>query len=178
MAKTKEKMAEALKKLVKTKSIHKITIQDIVEESGMTRQSFYYHFHDIYEIIEWICRMDIRKNHRVNTDNPEEWIYRMFHNMSEERKFYRKVISEFGREVVEKTIQDEVRDQMSLTFQTLGLEGESLISFLTVSLTNYLILIVQSPKEEIRTEQIEEVVDFLVDAMKTYKTAKTIVKYA
>ena len=47
MSKTKWKLAEALKKLMKEKSLHKITIQDIVEESGLTRQSFYYHFHDI-----------------------------------------------------------------------------------------------------------------------------------
>mgnify|MGYP000146373628 CR=1 FL=1 len=44
MSKTKWKLAEALKKLMKEKSLHKITIQDIVEESGLTRQSFYYHF--------------------------------------------------------------------------------------------------------------------------------------
>lgn len=56
MSKTKWKLAEALKKLMKEKSLHKITIQDIVEESGLTRQSFYYHFHDICEIIEWICK--------------------------------------------------------------------------------------------------------------------------
>ena len=56
MSKTKWKLAEALKKLIKEKSLHKITIQDIVEESGLTRQSFYYHFLDICEIIECICK--------------------------------------------------------------------------------------------------------------------------
>ena len=51
MSKTKWKLAEALKKLMKEKSLHKITIQDIVEESGLTRQSFYYHFHDIVKTL-------------------------------------------------------------------------------------------------------------------------------
>lgn len=37
MSKTKWKLAEVLKKLMKEKSLHKITIQDIVEESGLTR---------------------------------------------------------------------------------------------------------------------------------------------
>lgn len=54
--KNKMETGRGIKKLIKEKSLHKITIQDIVEESGLTRQSFYYHFHDICEIIEWICK--------------------------------------------------------------------------------------------------------------------------
>ena len=44
---TKEKIALAVKELMRQKSIRKITVQDIMEETGMKRQSFYYHFQDI-----------------------------------------------------------------------------------------------------------------------------------
>lgn len=157
MSKTKWKLAEALKKLVKTKSLRKITIQDIVEESGMTRQSFYYHFHDIYEIIEWMCRNDLLKNCTVKESDPEEWIYQLFHNVIEERRFYKKVISEFGREVIENTLEQEVYGRISRTFEIMETEQEGIQSFLTVSLTNYLILIAQSSKDEVYEERIDQI---------------------
>ena len=59
MSDTKRKMAQALKELMAEKPLKRITIQDIVERSHMTRQSFYYHFQDIYEVLELICRYDL-----------------------------------------------------------------------------------------------------------------------
>lgn len=44
--------------LQKSPSDDKITINDITEKCGINRQTFYYHFHDIYELIEWICETD------------------------------------------------------------------------------------------------------------------------
>ena len=32
---------------------HKITVQDLMNQANMKRQSFYYHFQDIYEVLEW-----------------------------------------------------------------------------------------------------------------------------
>ena len=54
-ATTKFAIAFAFKELLLEKSIDKITINDITEKCGINRQTFYYHFHDIYELIEWIC---------------------------------------------------------------------------------------------------------------------------
>ncbi len=56
---TKTHLVEAFKKLAEKKSFEKITIQDICEESGYNRQTFYYHFHDIYDMIEWVVKSDI-----------------------------------------------------------------------------------------------------------------------
>lgn len=57
-ATTKFAIAFAFKELLLEKSIDKITINDITEKCGINRQTFYYHFHDIYELIEWICETD------------------------------------------------------------------------------------------------------------------------
>ena len=50
---TKEALGNALKKMLSVKPIDKITVKDLVEECGVNRQTFYYHFHDIYELLEW-----------------------------------------------------------------------------------------------------------------------------
>ena len=39
-------------RLVEQKTVKKITIRDIVEACGITRNTFYYYFHDIYEVLE------------------------------------------------------------------------------------------------------------------------------
>ncbi len=52
--KTKAKMAEAVKSLMNTKSFDKITVSDITTECGIHRQTFYYHFQDRYELVDWI----------------------------------------------------------------------------------------------------------------------------
>lgn len=53
---TKDMLAESLKELLTRRSLDKITVKDIVENCGVNRQTFYYHFHDIYDLIEWILR--------------------------------------------------------------------------------------------------------------------------
>ena len=51
---TKRALAESLRNLLTKRTIDKITVKDVVEDCGVNRQTFYYHFHDIYELLEWI----------------------------------------------------------------------------------------------------------------------------
>ncbi len=49
---TDKAIKQALIKLLKTKSFEKITVQDILDETPVTRSTFYKHYHDKYEIAE------------------------------------------------------------------------------------------------------------------------------
>ncbi|MFA6797049.1 MAG: TetR family transcriptional regulator [Bacilli bacterium] len=49
---TKFAIEEAFKKQLETKSIDKITISDITDQCGINRMTFYYHFKDIYDLIQ------------------------------------------------------------------------------------------------------------------------------
>jgi len=51
---TKNALANGLKQITKKKSFDKITILDITETCGLNRQTFYYHFQDKYELVDWI----------------------------------------------------------------------------------------------------------------------------
>lgn len=57
-ATTKMAIAFAFKELLLEKPLNKITVNDIAEKCEMNRQTFYYHFHDILELTEWICEED------------------------------------------------------------------------------------------------------------------------
>jgi AcrR family transcriptional regulator len=56
---TKIQVANALKRLVKTKKLAKITVHDIVKASGVNRSTFYYHFIDKDDLINWIFKKDV-----------------------------------------------------------------------------------------------------------------------
>lgn len=55
---TKRELAAALKKMMSVKPIDRITVKDIVEICGVNRQTFYYHFDDVYDLMEWIFEED------------------------------------------------------------------------------------------------------------------------
>jgi len=51
--KTKYRLADSIKDCMKIKPVDKITVQNIVDGCGMTRQTFYRNFKDKYDLINW-----------------------------------------------------------------------------------------------------------------------------
>ena len=58
---TKRALAAALKELMEQKPFSKINVAEICEKCGMNRKSFYYHFKDKYDLVNWIFDMDFAK---------------------------------------------------------------------------------------------------------------------
>ena len=55
---TKQALESSLKRMLLKKPLDKITIRDITEDCGISRMTFYYHFKDIYDLVEWVCVED------------------------------------------------------------------------------------------------------------------------
>lgn len=55
---TKLALADSLKKLMQHRPLDKITVKDLVEDCGVNRQTFYYHFRDIYDLLGWIFQTE------------------------------------------------------------------------------------------------------------------------
>ena len=51
---TKKSLAESLKKAMRTKAFSKITVSEIINDCGVNRKTFYYHFEDIYALLKWM----------------------------------------------------------------------------------------------------------------------------
>ena len=58
---TKQALEAALKNMLLKKPLDKITIQDLTSDCGISRMAFYYHFKDIYDLVEWACYEDAAK---------------------------------------------------------------------------------------------------------------------
>lgn len=55
---TKYALAAALKELMAQKPIDRITIHDLTERCGIRRQTFYYHFEDVYDLLRWMFQAE------------------------------------------------------------------------------------------------------------------------
>ncbi|MDQ0507904.1 probable dihydroxyacetone kinase regulator [Aedoeadaptatus ivorii] len=56
---TKNALAEALVDCLKTRSLDEITVKEISDQAGVNRQTFYYHFEDIYDLLRYTLDEDI-----------------------------------------------------------------------------------------------------------------------
>ncbi len=57
-ATTKAALAEGLRSLMKEKTLSRITISELVENVGVSRHTFYYHFQDIYSLALWTLKSE------------------------------------------------------------------------------------------------------------------------
>ncbi|ABN07871.1 transcriptional regulator, TetR family [Methanocorpusculum labreanum Z] len=55
---TKKMLAASLKKLMSEKPLHAITVKEITEKCGLHRQTFYYHFEDVHDLVRWMYEED------------------------------------------------------------------------------------------------------------------------
>ena len=70
---TKKAIAYSLKELLVEKPLSKITVNDITLKCDINRQTFYYHFQDIIDLVEWICIEDADKALK-DKDTYEKWV--------------------------------------------------------------------------------------------------------
>ena len=65
---TKKMLAETRLSLLEKKSISKITVSEIVTLCDINRKTFYYHFQDVYDLLEWHLDCEVEKI--IDTINP------------------------------------------------------------------------------------------------------------
>lgn len=59
---TKKALAHSLKQVMQELPLSKITVKQIVNHCGVNRQTFYYHFQDIYDLLGWIYQTEAIDN--------------------------------------------------------------------------------------------------------------------
>lgn len=100
---TKWALEASLKNLLLQKPLNKITINDIAEDCGINRMTFYYHFKDIYDLVEWACIEDAAKALEGNKtyDTWQQGFLNIFNAVLENKPFIMNVYHSVSREQVE-----------------------------------------------------------------------------
>ena len=101
---TKRALEASLKHLLLQKPLNKITINDIAEDCGISRMTFYYHFKDIYDLVEWVCMEDAKQAlaGKKSYDTWQEGFISIFQAVQENKPFVMNVYRAVSRERIEQ----------------------------------------------------------------------------
>ena len=104
---TKRALEQSLKNLLLKKPLTKITVGDITEDCGINRMTFYYHFKDIYDLVEWSCLEDAKRalEEKKTYDTWQQGFLQIFKAVQENKPFILNVYRCVHREQVEKYLQ-------------------------------------------------------------------------
>ncbi|GFI25953.1 HTH-type dhaKLM operon transcriptional activator DhaS [Clostridiales bacterium] len=105
-------LAESFKELVLRQPIEKITIKEITEKAGVIRPTFYNHFQDKYELLEWIILTDLLEPIRPLIENKmvSEALLLLFMNIEKEREFYKQTVRLEGQNSFESIARECVKE--------------------------------------------------------------------
>ena len=112
---TKLALEAALKKELLTKSLDKITINELAEDCGISRMAFYYHFKDIYDLVEWVCVEDGTKalQGKKTYENWQEGFCQIFEAVQENKPFIMNIYRCVDRQKIESYLN-------KLTYQLIA----------------------------------------------------------
>lgn len=112
---TKRALEQSLKNLLSKKPLSKITVGDIADDCGINRMTFYYHFKDIYDLVEWSCLEDAKRalDEKKSYETWQQGLLQIFEAVQENKPFILNVYRCVHREQIEKYLQPLV-DQLLL----------------------------------------------------------------
>ena len=104
---TKRALEQSLKNLLLKKPLTKITINDIAEDCGINRMTFYYHFKDIYDLVEWSCLEDAKRalDEKKTYETWQQGFLQIFEAVQDNKPFILNVYRCVHREQVEKYLR-------------------------------------------------------------------------
>lgn len=145
---TKNALAASMKKLMAQKPFAKISVGDICDDCGMNRKSFYYHFKDKYDLVNWIFYVDFIG--RIDWDSyKNEWallddLCRYFYA---ERLFYENALQIEGQNSFKEYFFETLQPVILYYMQSAFAESKKKDFYVTFFCDGFLTAIVRWLKE-------------------------------
>lgn len=123
---TKKSLAAALKELAQEKPFSKITVSQLIARCGFNRNTFYYHFEDIYALLQWTLEQEaiaVVKEFDLMVDY-EEAIYFVMDYVEQNDKFLNNLCHSVGRDELKRFFYaDFIGISRSIIDKAEALEG-------------------------------------------------------
>ncbi len=123
---TKKIMAASLKKALQTKPLSKITVSEIIQDCGVNRKTFYYHFEDIYALLKWMLEeeaIDVVKHFDL-LGNYEEAITFVMDYVDENDHIINCVYDSIGRDELKRFFSTDLHDIVVSIIETAEHKAE------------------------------------------------------
>ncbi|PKK40137.1 hypothetical protein ABB02_00646 [Clostridiaceae bacterium JG1575] len=123
---TKQILADEMKSLMARKSFAKITVGELCEACGMNRKSFYYHFLDKYDCVNWIFQ-----NEFLDRISPKEYADRwdlmvdLCTYLDSERSFYREALTVTGQNSLREYLAQNLQPRLVVSLSGVLKEEEN-----------------------------------------------------
>lgn len=104
---TKAFMADAFKQLLAEKPIAKISVSDIVGRCNVSRPSFYYHFSDKYDLLNWVFTDEFQRE-LEKLEPPTNWqfAYTLCVYLQKNKQYYQNALAADSQNSLSETIFD------------------------------------------------------------------------
>ena len=108
MLRTKDEIGKILKNQLLTKRLDKITVTKIVEECGINRQTFYYHFHDINDLCKWTFARDLKEiiSENRREDNWQDGCLATMNYLKNNETIIKNVLNSVDRRKLDLSLQE------------------------------------------------------------------------
>lgn len=169
---TCQALAASLKELMKSRPFEKITIKEITEGAGLIRPTFYNHFQDKYDLLEWIFRNEVIRPAQALLDHDmlQEAVQLMLLEMEKEKAFYRKAIRIGGQNSFTRIMGDVFQEllleviERRIGVPTIGGELLTIQNVAEFFAASSLFLIVKwlESDEKVPTEEVAKIYKVLI----------------
>ena len=115
----KNLIADTFISLSLNKNIDKITVKDLVEACNISRQTFYYHFQDILQVIEWNVEQNVQKalTRSLQAETLEEALEIFLELAISKHDIIRRLLQSQQREHLEKLFTTALEEYLSGVFR-------------------------------------------------------------
>ncbi|AEV28583.1 transcriptional regulator [Sphaerochaeta pleomorpha str. Grapes] len=125
---TKLALSQSLRQLMSERTLDKITVKEVVARCGVNRQTFYYHFKDIYDLLDWMFAHDgeefARKYPRIDIDDDgQNTMIAICKSLKDHREVTINVYHSLGRERLDRYL---CREAYKLLYQSIKVKGDAL----------------------------------------------------
>ncbi|WP_367924478.1 TetR/AcrR family transcriptional regulator C-terminal domain-containing protein [uncultured Ruthenibacterium sp.] len=110
----KEMISDQLNVLLKQKGLDKITVKELVDACHISRQTFYYHFRDIMDVVEWQQKQVLEQSicQSLKESSPQAAIRRMIRESASNRELLTRLLKSRRRMEIERLLVRTVRDYL------------------------------------------------------------------
>lgn len=119
---TKRLLTDSLKKLMVQKPLNKISIREITEGCGVNRQTFYYHFEDIYDQLRWMYRQEAIRllDQREGILIWQDGLLQLFRYLEENRAVCLCTLHSIGHEHLRRFFLSDIYDIIHRVIEQLN----------------------------------------------------------
>lgn len=100
----KKEIIDCTIELCSTKPIKKITVNEICEKSGITRNTFYYHFHDIYDVLDTMIGEHVSVLGNCTPADVDKSLFDVIEATVMYKKVWKNLYKTIGQEQMQKYI--------------------------------------------------------------------------